>query len=133
MINCIAHGGGCADAYATNPASRAAGTEGRIAGNLYTDKAFWQKASYGWSLGATEAEQLTLADVYTDVDGSDYSPKAGSSDILTETGESWAAEKAILEAQFPTFDFDVDMAGASNGTAATPGYIGPLATPSDLV
>lgn len=125
LINNVIHGGGCADKYTKN----ATGTEGRRAGNLYTETAFWQKPSYGW-MPATGEIITTAAAAYVDPAGGDFRAKPGGS-LETATPLDVSAEFAILVARYPDVNLLVDLAGNSFDPAA-PGFVGPASDVTTL-
>lgn len=130
MINCIVHGGGMYYAYdSTTPANRSPNTENRREYNVYTILTFWQKATYGWSLGTGEVSSTAVA-CYNGATAGDFSAKVGGP-IYTTSGGNISSELAILQARYPGFDFERDMNGATvNWTA--PGFVGPASDVTTL-
>lgn len=127
MINTILHGGGTGEAFNKSPAKRNPGIIGRRAGNLYTAMAFWQKPAYGWQ--KLPDEMITQATkAYRNPAAGDFTPSPRSL-ILRMRGADWSGERAVLERQFPGFDFGRDMTGATVNAHA-PGFIGPRADAS---
>ena len=131
FVNNIAHGGGVQEPYGQPEAGEThwrdqvgyddTHIERAREGNLYTHyiDSVWQKASspYFWTINASEAVELTIADVYTDAANSDFTAPVGSP-ILSHTGVDLATVITAAEAAFPTFDFTKDADGHAFTTTA---------------